>query len=106
MSSLSDFETLARFEPQPRPAFPTELHLILASYFPAYAEELASAAGTIKGDALDRAAEILLSAYAGDCAVFACGNGGSAAIANHTQCDHVKGVRSKTGLLPRVVSLS
>jgi phosphoheptose isomerase len=38
--------------------------------------------------------------------VFACGNGGSAAIANHLQCDHVKGVRTTTDLVPRVVSLS
>jgi len=38
--------------------------------------------------------------------VFSCGNGGSAAIANHLQCDHVKGVRTTTDLTPRVVSLS
>ena len=38
-------------------------------------------------------------------AVFACGNGGSASIANHLQCDHVKGVRTATDLTPRVVSL-
>ena len=41
----------------------------------------------------------------GSC-IFACGNGGSAAIANHLQCDHVKGVRADTDLSPRVVSLS
>lgn len=38
--------------------------------------------------------------------MFSCGNGGSAAIANHLQCDHVKGVRTATDLVPRVVSLS
>ena len=38
--------------------------------------------------------------------VFSCGNGGSASIANHFQCDHVKGVRIGTGLLTRVHSLS
>ena len=38
--------------------------------------------------------------------VFSCGNGGSAAIANHLQCDHLKGVRTGTDLTPRVVSLS
>jgi D-sedoheptulose 7-phosphate isomerase/D-glycero-D-manno-heptose 1,7-bisphosphate phosphatase len=41
-----------------------------------------------------------------DRAVFSCGNGGSASIANHFQCDHVKGVRTGTGLTTRVVSLS
>jgi phosphoheptose isomerase len=38
--------------------------------------------------------------------VFCCGNGGSAAIANHLLCDHVKGIRTGTDLSPRVVSLS
>ena len=38
--------------------------------------------------------------------MFSCGNGGSASIANHMQCDHVKGVRTTTDLSPRVLSLS
>ena len=38
--------------------------------------------------------------------MFSCGNGGSASIANHMQCDHVKGVRTATDLTPRVQSLS
>ncbi len=38
--------------------------------------------------------------------MFSCGNGGSAAIANHMQCDHVKGLRTGTDLSPRFVSLS
>ena len=38
--------------------------------------------------------------------MFSCGNGGSASIANHLQCDHVKGVRTTTDLPPRVLSLS
>ena len=78
----------------------------MTSYFPAYADEVAAAARSVDAVALDRVAEILRSAYVADRTVFSCGNGGSAAIANHTQCDHVKGVRAKTGLLPRVVSLS
>ena len=40
-------------------------------------------------------------AYREDRAVFACGNGGSASIANHLQCDHVKGVRVGTDLHAR-----
>ena len=38
--------------------------------------------------------------------VFSCGNGGSAAIANHLVCDHCKLVRTDTQLLSRNVSLS
>jgi D-sedoheptulose 7-phosphate isomerase/D-glycero-D-manno-heptose 1,7-bisphosphate phosphatase len=52
------------------------------------------------------AADLLASAYERDATVFACGNGGSASIANHLQCDHVKGVRNGTDLTSRVISLS
>ena len=38
--------------------------------------------------------------------MFSCGNGGSASIANHMQCDHMKGVRTATDLSPNVLSLS
>ena len=97
---------LAPAQASPGRAFPSARHVSMTSYFPAYADELASAARTVDGSALDRAAELLVAAYVSDQTVFSCGNGGSAAIANHTQCDHVKGVRTKTGLTPRVVSLS
>jgi phosphoheptose isomerase len=38
--------------------------------------------------------------------VFSCGNGGSASVSNHLQCDHIKGVRNGTDLQSRVISLS
>ena len=38
--------------------------------------------------------------------VYSCGNGGSAAIANHLVCDHCKLVRTDTALIPRIYSLS
>ena len=48
----------------------------------------------------------MLEAYARGARMFSCGNGGSASIANHMQCDHVKGVRTATDLTPQVLSLS
>jgi phosphoheptose isomerase len=90
-----------------RPAdFPAGPYPSAGSYFEAYAADTTRAAGSIEPSALDDAAHILLDAYRRGARVFACGNGGSAAIANHLQCDHVKGIRTKTDLLPRVVSLS
>lgn len=71
-----------------------------------YVTELAHAFGTVDLTQLHLAAEILLAAHDRDAAVFACGNGGSASIANHLQCDHVKGVRVGTDLTTRVYSLS
>ena len=86
--------------------FPMAAFASAASYFDAYAEEMARAAKTIDPEALDRAAGILLEAYIRGARMFSCGNGGSASIANHVQCDHVKGVRTATDLAPQVLSLS
>jgi D-sedoheptulose 7-phosphate isomerase/D-glycero-D-manno-heptose 1,7-bisphosphate phosphatase len=100
---------LQAFMPPPgiTPAkFPAAPYASAAAFFGAYADEAARAARSVEPAALDRAAAILLEAYTRGAAVFACGNGGSAAIANHLQCDHVKGVRTTTDLTPRVVSLS
>jgi phosphoheptose isomerase len=38
--------------------------------------------------------------------IYVCGNGGSAAIANHLVCDCQKGISTNTSLKPRIVSLS
>jgi D-sedoheptulose 7-phosphate isomerase/D-glycero-D-manno-heptose 1,7-bisphosphate phosphatase len=71
-----------------------------------YAGELGQALATVDMAAFDQASKVLSDAYDRDAAVFACGNGGSASIANHLQCDHVKGVRVGTGLRTRVSSLA
>ena len=71
-----------------------------------YAPSCSRALATVDLAELERAAKILNAAHDRDAAVFACGNGGSASIANHLQCDHVKGVRTGTDLRTRVFSLS
>jgi len=86
--------------------FPVAPHANAGSYFDAYADEISRAAKTIEPEALDRAGALLIEAYARGSRAFSCGNGGSASIANHMQCDHVKGVRTATDLAPRVQSLS
>ena len=106
MSSIYDLQDLAP-SVVGRPAkFPAVPHGNAGSFFEAYAEEIARAGRTIESDALNRAAVILLDCYTHGGGVFTCGNGGSASVANHMQCDHVKNVRTTTDLLPRVVSLS
>ena len=91
--------------PQAAP-FPAVPYGTAASYTGAYLDELAQAAATIDPLALESAAEILLDAYTHGKVVFSCGNGGSASVSNHLQCDHLKGVRNGTDLQSRVVSLS
>jgi D-sedoheptulose 7-phosphate isomerase/D-glycero-D-manno-heptose 1,7-bisphosphate phosphatase len=71
-----------------------------------YAHEIGLALSSVDVGEIDRAAKVLNAAHDRDAVIFACGNGGSASIANHLQCDHVKGVRMGTDLHTRVVSLS
>ncbi len=86
--------------------FPAVPYQGAGAYFGDYARQLALAAGTVSAPALDRAAAVLLDAYTRGARVYSCGNGGSAAIANHMQCDQTKGLRTGTDLTPRFVSLS
>jgi D-sedoheptulose 7-phosphate isomerase/D-glycero-D-manno-heptose 1,7-bisphosphate phosphatase len=71
-----------------------------------YAGELAGAVASVEPWRFEAAARVLNAAYDRGASVFTCGNGGSASIANHFQCDHVKGVRVGTDLHTRVQSLS
>jgi D-sedoheptulose 7-phosphate isomerase len=86
--------------------FPERPYDDIAAYADAYLARLNAAAASVDRASLARAAEILKAAYERGATVFACGNGGSAAISNHLVCDHVKGVQTDTALHPRVVSLS
>jgi phosphoheptose isomerase len=106
MSTVYDLQSQAMQAAATAVKFPAARYASAASYLAGYADELAQAWKTIDLTALDRAATILMEAYTRRAGVFSCGNGGSASIANHLVCDHVKGVRTKTDLCPRVVSLS
>jgi phosphoheptose isomerase len=92
--------------PQTLNKFPAGPYALASSYCEAYLDALAQAAASIDLKKVERAAAVLLEAYTSGASVFSCGNGGSAAISNHLQCDHLKGVRTETDLTPRVISLS
>lgn len=106
MSTVHDLQVPAPSTESTGVKFPNSPYARAEWYFGAYVAETARAASSIDPASLDRAAAILLEAYTSGAGVLSCGNGGSAAIANHLQCDHVKGVRTATDLTPRVVSLS
>jgi D-sedoheptulose 7-phosphate isomerase/D-glycero-D-manno-heptose 1,7-bisphosphate phosphatase len=91
---------------EPEPAFPIKPYVMPSTYCTDYFAETAKAAESIDAAQLERAVALLVDAYTRGATVFSCGNGGSAAIANHLQCDHLKGVRTDTDLTPRVTSLS
>jgi D-sedoheptulose 7-phosphate isomerase/D-glycero-D-manno-heptose 1,7-bisphosphate phosphatase len=106
MSTVHDLEVFAPPAEDIPAKFPALPYASAATYFSAYAEETARAVSSVEAAAFAHAASILLEAYTRGATVFSCGNGGSASIANHLQCDHTKGVRTETDLSPRVMSLS
>jgi D-sedoheptulose 7-phosphate isomerase len=76
------------------------------SYWSVYADQLAAAAKGVDPAALQAAADLITETIKADGWVYACGNGGSAAIANHLHCDFTKGVATDTPYRPRIISLS
>jgi phosphoheptose isomerase len=86
--------------------FPDAWYPGAGAYFAEYAKELARASEKIDPAAVEQAGNLLVAAYARGGRMFSCGNGGSASIANHMQCDHLKGIRTGTDLAPQVLSLS
>lgn len=66
----------------------------VGAYFTAYTERLRSAMLSIDMDALDQARQVIEASAAGGHRVYAIGNGGSAAIADHLCCDLTKGTHS------------
>lgn len=86
--------------------FPNKKYEDIENYAVDYFKEINRAASSIDGSKLCQAIEILTKAYTKGGMVFSCGNGGSAAIANHLVCDHCKLVRTDTDLVSRIYSLS
>ena len=86
--------------------FPDKPYPSIADYCDDYLTRLAHAGASIDRARLARACTLLDAAFARGAWLFVCGNGGSAAIANHLLCDVAKGIQTDTAVLPRVMSLS
>ena len=87
-------------------AFPNRRFADIGSFLDDYARELQKAAASIDRKAMSAAAAEIDRAISRDSWIYACGNGGSTAIANHLICDFMKGIQTGTGRLPRVASLA
>jgi D-sedoheptulose 7-phosphate isomerase len=86
--------------------FPHRPYATINEYFADYQAMLQQALNTLDLPALQRAADALDTAISNGKTVYVCGNGGSTAIANHWVCDFMKGLRTHTDLLPKVISLA
>src|SRR5258706_16051354 len=83
MSTVRDLQSSsAALENATAGKFPATQYPLASAYFDTYADEIAQAAKSANGAALDRAAAILLEAYAGGRRGFSCGNGGPAPPSN------------------------
>ena len=86
--------------------FPFHKYDDIAGFYRDYRQQIAQAMASVDEVALTAAGKLIAATVVADNAVYSCGNGGSAAIANHLVCDHARGVSADTGLRPRIHSLS
>jgi D-sedoheptulose 7-phosphate isomerase len=86
--------------------FPDQKYSSPGAFLADYASAMAAALTSVRPSEIDRAVTAMKRAIQADRLIFTCGNGGSAAIANHLSCDCSKGIATNTTLRPRVVSLS
>jgi D-sedoheptulose 7-phosphate isomerase len=87
-------------------SFPEKSYSSAGAYIAAYREDITQAWASVDLAAFDRAAAMLDTAIRARQMIYACGNGGSAAISGHLLCDFLKGIQTDTALRPRVVSLA
>jgi len=88
------------------PIFPAKQIRHASTYADAYFDHLAAATATVDRQALNAAAQAIAATARQGRLIHSCGNGGSAAIANHLVCDCMKGIRTDSTIKPKVVSLS
>lgn len=86
--------------------FPSKSYQSVENYFAEYRDEISRAWRSLDPAAVAQGVALLKRCLHDDGVVYACGNGGSAAIANHLLCDFQKGIQTNTQFKPRVVSLA
>jgi phosphoheptose isomerase len=86
--------------------FPGQNITTISDYFEGYIKRYQVGMSSLNLESLEKTFRLLSSVIEKKGSIFFCGNGGSAEISNHMECDHMKGVRANTLLKPRVRSLS
>ena len=86
--------------------FPNKKYHHIGDFLQDYNKRLELALSGVDVDKLQLAASCIKNAIENCHTIFLCGNGGSAAIANHFICDFVKGLSNDNELKPKVYSLN
>lgn len=75
-------------------------------YLKNYVNNLSKSILNLDNNELKKATKLILDKIKKNNTIFVCGNGGSAAIANHYVCDYIKFFRDRTKFKPKIISLS
>ena len=86
--------------------FPKHRYIKISNFYQDYTFALNKILGSVNLKNLNKFSNLLEKTILKKKNIFVCGNGGSAAIANHLVCDYVKLIRKNTKLKPKVISLS
>lgn len=76
------------------------------NYLSQYLKELKKSFDEINNLHLDKITKLIIKKIKNNNNIYVCGNGGSAAIANHYVCDFIKFFRDRTIYKPKIISLS
>lgn len=85
--------------------FPNVVFRSISDFKDSYIQSYFQAISDVSNEMLENASTILEETYRLGNTVFVCGNGGSAAVANHMVCDHGKLIANDTDLRANVRSL-
>jgi D-sedoheptulose 7-phosphate isomerase/D-glycero-D-manno-heptose 1,7-bisphosphate phosphatase len=85
--------------------FPDKKYNKISNFFDDYKAEIFESISETSLINLKKAVDTLEKKILLQSNIFVCGNGGSAAIANHYICDFIKGLRTGTDLKPKFFSL-
>ena len=86
--------------------FPSKKYNNIKIFLKDYTSFLNSTLNSIKIETLVKAATLIEKKIKQKKNIFLCGNGGSAAIANHYIADYLKTLKTETNLMPKLFSLS
>ena len=78
----------------------------LNTFFKKYTNNLSNAITNINIKNLNLASKLIIDVIKKGKTIYVCGNGGSAAIANHYVCDFLKYFRQRSKFKPKIISLS
>lgn len=85
--------------------FPNKKYKYISDFFYDYKFDISNSLSLLSLYNLTKAARLIEKKILSNSNIFVCGNGGSAAIANHYICDFLKGLRTNTNLKPKIFSL-